>query len=347
MPFDWEGFLRRHRVDYVTRGPNVGPGEVNVRCPLCGDADPSHHMGISLSGRGWSCLRSRAHSGKSRARLIQLILRCSEDDARRLAGYDTAPPRTEDDLRKVLDKLENKSQDLDSGPLTMPNEFKPLLKGGVLSRPFVEYVRGRGYQGAELEWVAREYNLHYATSGPFAYRLIIPVRDRHGALLTWTGRAVSQSVEPRYKTLSTDPEFAPNGRPARLPTSRTLLGLGLLHQAAAPAALVVCEGPMDAIRLTCFGRHLGVYATCLFGLNASEEQAAELEILRGKFPAVFLCIDAGEELRRTQLLGALSSVGARALPLPTGVKDPGDLSPDQTILLATSVLSLATDDGLC
>lgn len=341
MPFDWEKLFRAHRVDYVTSGPNVGPNEIGIRCPLCGDADPSHHMGISLSGRGWSCLRNRQHSGKSRARLIKLLLKCSDEEARKLAGYRDEPaPAADDELAGVLGRLRGTDGARTSDePLTMPPELKPLAATRRMAEPFLEYLRGRGYSGRDLEWVAQGYDLRYATTGPHAWRLIIPVRGRRSELLTWTGRAISPREEVRYKTLSTRPEYAAYGRAARLPTSRTLLGLPLLWGAPEPRALLVCEGPMDALRVSTYGRELGVYGTCLFGLNASEEQAAELEALSARFPRVRLCIDSGEELRRTALLGRLQGVGARPLPLPRGRKDPGELPPREAVDLCLSALA--------
>lgn len=337
--FDWESLLRRHRVDYATSGRNVGHGEINVRCPRCGGADPSHHMGISLSGRGWSCLRCKL-SGRSRAYLIRLLLRCSEDEARALAGYGDAPPAPgEDDLARVIGALRGDVTEMTVRPpgrLTMPPEFHPLADGGPRTEPFLRYLRSRGYDGPDLDWVVREYDLRCATVGPFAWRLIIPVRDRRGALVTWTGRSIRPDAEVRYKTLSTRPDRAAYGRTARIASSSALLGLPALWRAPDPRALVVCEGPMDAIRVSAYGRVVGVYATCLFGLGARDAQLEELELLRGRFPRVWLCIDAGEELRVAGLLARMHSIGARGLRLPAGCKDPGDLSPERAVDLCVA-----------
>ena len=96
---------------------------------------------------------------------------------------------------------------------------------------------------------------------------------------------------------------------------------------------------MDAVRLTTYGRAVGVYGACLFGLNVSAEQLAEVGELSGRFPRILLCIDSGEELRRVALLGELESAGAGLLRLPAGVKDPGDLTPGQAVDLCLSAVS--------
>ncbi len=41
MSFDWVDFLERHGIEYVTSSPNIGRGEVGVKCPYCGPGDPS------------------------------------------------------------------------------------------------------------------------------------------------------------------------------------------------------------------------------------------------------------------------------------------------------------------
>lgn len=329
MRFDWESLLRRRSVDYVVSGPNVSRGEINVTCPRCDD--PSHHLGISPEGRGWRCLRC-GFSGRSRSVLIQALLRCDYDEARELAGYDRIVHPDDDDLRRVIGGLGVPRTASATYP-SMPRELKPLLCGSPMAAPIVCYAEDRGYRGADLRWVAREYDLRYATVGKFAGRLVIPVRDRRGRLVTWLGRAGRDWAEPRYLTLSVDPDRAAYGQSAAYSIKSTLLGLPMLWAARDPRALVVCEGPLDAIRITLYGHSMGVYGTCMFGLSISDDQMDELGALADRFPRVGLCIDRGEELRRARMLAQLATGWARpeSLYVPVGVKDPGDMSPEQAV----------------
>jgi hypothetical protein len=65
-PLDWRQLLTDNRVPFIERGPNVKRGEINIRCPFCGSADPSYHMGLNLDSGWWSCWRNKdQHSGKS------------------------------------------------------------------------------------------------------------------------------------------------------------------------------------------------------------------------------------------------------------------------------------------
>src|SRR6185436_20537355 len=86
MAIDWRAFFRRHNIDYVTSGPNASKGRLQIKCPFCGQDDPSEHMGVSIRGKGWSCWRNAGHRGVSSERLIQALLRCSSEEAKRLIG---------------------------------------------------------------------------------------------------------------------------------------------------------------------------------------------------------------------------------------------------------------------
>src|SRR5262245_59631880 len=75
--FDWPQFLTRNRIPFVTEGKNTPRGSIGIKCPFCGVADPSEHMVIRLSGKGWRCWRDQSHSGSSPERLIQALIHCS------------------------------------------------------------------------------------------------------------------------------------------------------------------------------------------------------------------------------------------------------------------------------
>lgn len=336
--FDWLRFCKQHRIDYVTSGPNTSKGRtISIRCPFCGEADPSQHMGLSLSGPFWGCLRNAAHRGKSPTRLIQQLLRCSPEEARRISGVTEELAPTQDELGASFDKLRRQlgaSVASHVGPLKLPPEFKPLMNGSRFADAFIEYLAGRGYREKQIEWLAKNYDLHYATSGSFAYRLIIPIKGRYGDLLTWTARTIQPDVEPRYKTLRVEPY---KDEPvAKLAANSTILGLPLLHSVRGKA-LIVVEGPFDALKVTAFGQALGVYATSLFGLNAYPAQIAELQDLSRNFDALYLLIDEDAVFHRLRLLSLLAPLGCRALKMPEGADDPGSMTGADVVNLAYSL----------
>lgn len=335
--FDWIRFLRAQGIHYVTRGPNVGAGQIGLHCPWCGPADPSQHLSVSLKGEGYRCWRQpRTHVGRARHRLIAALLNCSPEEAHRLAGDDL--PATPEDIHlsaqlarllgtpsAALTKLE---------PLKFPPEYKPLLASTGLARPFYDYLadppqgernppRGLGAVGAA--WAAENYGLRYATRGRDRYRISIPIHSADGKLMTWTARAIN--ADPvRYKTL---PGRLPyddyTGPLARKAPGELLLGLPLLLAADPAELLVVCEGPFDAIKVTALGRKEGVYGTCLFGLEISESQALLIERLSTRFRHIMVLLDPDAAMLNLRVKGALTCRVTFGR-LPPGVKDPGEFN---------------------
>jgi hypothetical protein len=216
--------------------------------------------------------------------------------------------------------------------LHFPKEFKPLLNGSPLAQPFIGYLESRGYRTAQIKWLTQNYGLHYATRGLYAHRVIIPIYDRYGDLLSWTARTISSEMQPRYRTLRMKSDD--DGPVAKLAANNMVLGLPVLYGADNPRALVIVEGPFDALKVTAFGQGLGVYATSLFGLNVYPAQVAELQQLASRFDRFYLLIDEDAELQRLKLLQTLSAVRCIVLKMPVGADDPGALSGGQVVQLA-------------
>lgn len=316
-----EQILSAHGVSYR----ESGRFEILAHCPLCGDSDPSEHLAVSTRRRGWRCLRSPRHRGKSYPRLLTLLLRCSDARARELLGEDAAAPLPDQDAfaagwRKQLG-LEV-DPPASARHLSFPKEFRRLTVGAPRSGGFWDYLeeplpRGRGFTPAQARWVAEAYDLHYALSGQFSYRLIIPVHDRRGQLMTWTGRAINSKAEIRYLTLPRDA--------ARAAPGELLLGLPLLSKAAPARCLAVCEGPFDGIAVSALGHERGVWGTCLFGLDLSEAQADLLADYSSYFDRSVLMLDPEQAWLRTLALRSMLPRRCKTLNVPRGFKDPGEL----------------------
>jgi hypothetical protein len=105
--------------------------------------------------------------------------------------------------------------------------------------------------------------------------------------------------------------------------------LPLLWSAPQPKVLVVCEGPFDAMWLTCFGHSFGVYATCLFGLSMSAPQSWYLSELKQRFPRVVVLLDAAATFQAFKI--AHSGLDLSLRRLPDSVKDPAKLPPQAAV----------------
>lgn len=322
---DWRRVLTDEHVPFIERGANVKRGEINIRCPFCGSADPSYHMGLNLDTGWWSCWRHRkAHSGKSPIRLLMRLLGVPYWKAREIAGLnpDFVDP---EGFTAVAARLLGRAERAQEAPegvdryLDYPKEFAPLL--GVSARRHRDYLLARGFEF--VEDFADLYDLQHAKHGDWRDRVIIPYRI-DGELVTWTGRAIAQATI-RYRDLSVDESL--------VPPKETLFNYDCIARGG--RALVIVEGPVDALKIDYYGREVKVRAVGLSTNSISDEQAYMLEEARGQFDRLYVMADQGtalgfvDSMRLRQELAFLGNI--KPLKVPFGLKDAGAMSADQAI----------------
>lgn len=332
--FSWERFLRAHGIDHeFTRAR-----QVEVSCPFCGPDHSNHRVSINLDGRGWRCWRQpHVFYGRSPVQLVQALARCSREEALRIVGDRgaLAPPPTGDLMVAKRAQLFGRPAMVERPRhLELPPEAHPLTEDDPRAGPFWDYLEERGYRPSEARWLVRTYDLHWAVSGPWRWRLIFPVRGRRGELLTWTARAIGRDVEPRYRQ--------PPDEVVRTRAPDTLWGLDCLWAVSEPRVLVVCEGPLDAARISVSGAPLGVWGTCLFGLGLSDAQRHvifSLTLVDDRWPRMALLLDAGKEAERRRMARRLVPLDVETPSLPVGVDDPGELTAAQASRLCMDILA--------
>lgn len=319
---DWPKILDSYGVPYVTSGPNVASGNINVRCPMCGADDPSEHMGINLRGKGWACWRNPQHRGKSPAHLIVALIGCSLDQAHQIVGTDTviAP---ENFMQRINGLLRPHDQ-LERTPPILPAEFKKFPIYNYASAPFYNYLNRRGFSDARISRFTEEYDIFYCRKGAYRNRVIFTVYHEQ-QLVGWTGRTIANHI-PRYKTLSPDIEKATmeGYMPAAKRLTDYLLWFDDLVQCD-DFALYICEGPFDALKVRELGRGKGRTATCLFTSAISEVQTDLLHRVLQRFERKYLLLDRNMEARSLRLASQLLALGVEPLHLPPSVDDPGEL----------------------
>jgi len=302
----WVKLLEDNGIEYVTRGPNTRRGEISVKCPWCGDEDPSQHMGISLEGEKWGCLRNGEHRGNNPDRLVAALLGCNRNRARIIVKqYSRSDP---DDLESALIAL----GEPEPQPEPEPEKYPPItrIKYMGVSQRFWNYIKGRGF-GDHVRDVIYRYNLHCCVKGRYKDRIIIPFL-RKGEIIAWTGRAITDPISaPRY--LSSD----------RIKT--TVFNEDLVLRGG--QLLFITEGPFDAIKLDYYAQ--GAVATCLSGTAVSAEQMALLMAAKKKFWRVVILFDHDAQRMTFPLLDWLNAPNVVVGNLPAGVKDPAELTPSQ------------------
>lgn len=326
--FDWQNFLDQHNIPYTDRGRNVSKGNLAIHCPLCGEADPSMHLNVSLRGYGWACWRDAEHRSKNNAKLVQTLLRISYAEALKIVGGD-GPVPTDEDFGTQVGRLLGSVALSEPKVLKLPTAWRPLAEpGGVFRNIVLEYIKDRGYTEYDALRLCNRYEIYYAITGSWRQRVLWPLRNERGELVNYTGRTIGRSTV-RYKTLSA--EYAK----ARI--SHCLFDLHNLFKRKGNV-LVVCEGPFDAMRIGWIGEPFGIHATCIFTQNVSDTQASLLTRLQENYERQFILFDraaAFQSLRAQALLGS----SCQRITVPEGVKDPGELSAGQCLTLCRSLLA--------
>lgn len=337
--FDWVRLLEEHRIEYVTRGANVKRGEIAIRCPFCGSADPSHHMGLNLETGWFSCWRNRSqHSGKSPLRLIMALLKVSYGQARDIAGLgdDYVDPEGFDAVAaRVMGRNKGEAK-----PTATERRFLDLDPGfqvitdKVRTRRFWNYLYGRGFDRTqrgveEVDLLVKQYNLMAGFNGPWRDRVILPFY-LDGKLVTWTGRAIGPALR-RYYDLRLDDSL--------LGPKETLYNIDCIHKGG--KALILQEGPFDVLKVDFYGQRHGVRSVGLATNSITEDQALLLKAAEGKFEKLIVMLDTKtqtgvvDSMRMKQTLAFIRNVSIQ--PVPFGAGDGGALSGDQVITWASGL----------
>ncbi len=206
---NWKRLLDQHSIEYIERGSSVVKGNIAVHCPFCGNADPSHHLGINLSNGYWGCWRNSDHRGKSPVRLLMALLHMSFAQACDLAGMDeeTIDPDGWDSIKH--NPFGEDTQIIKSAraaQLRMPDDFKEITLAIRTTRHF-RYLEDRGFPTKDIPELCRLYRLRAAVSGDFKDRVIMPYYV-DANLMTWTGRAIGET-KMRYLDLEISKSIIP------------------------------------------------------------------------------------------------------------------------------------------
>lgn len=323
MTFDWIQFLEQNSIHYVTQGRNITKNQIGLKCPWCGQADPSEHLAVNLNGSGYRCRRQPdLHWGKNPAKLIQVLLGCSWEQANRLAGNTTV--NLDDFMSKIRATFNKPVVETRTSKLVLPKEFKEF-SNKPSAKPFVEYMRRRGYNDKQIQQ-AKDYGIYYASMGLYKGRIIFTVVE-NGKLVGWTGRTIYPNEAVRYKTLTNDIEKAKERGeiPASSPITEFLLWHDRLSQTDADT-IVLCEGPFDSLRVNILGEHLGIVSTCFFTSTMSATQKNKLYEILPRFNNRYILLDQGTFAKADKIRSELVSFGVEVKRLPKEIDDPGELT---------------------
>jgi len=219
---------------------------IQINCPYCGG---NFRMGINKLksfARCWSCGIRNLLSTLSDAS-GQSISECKKY----MRGVE---------WRHSASSFEPK------GTLKIPLGVKPIQK------QHIKYLKKRGF---DPDYVTSMWGVQgIGLSNQLQWRLWIPI-TRHGQIVSWTTRSLSDHVKNRYMT----------ARPSEESYSHKKCIYG---EEYCSHACIVHEGPLDVWAT-------GPGAVCTFGLSYSRAQILAL----AKYLVRIVCLDNSEDAQRT------------------------------------------------
>lgn len=282
--------------------PSAG-SEVKGICPEC---DKAEFYVNKESGRFY-CFKCR-FGGRNIVALVAKLEDFEYWEAAQWIFKRAVPLRRTIPLAKLSERIRSMRTgteaegELEKVEEELPDGFKPCYADGKWSLP--EYLKKRRIRSS----TARAWGLGYCSGGRFGGRLVIPIRCPVGQ--SFTARDMTETSSIRYLN------------PSEVDHRRLLIGWNM---ARLTGDLVICEGPLDAVKLW---QH-GISAVALGGKVLHDEQLAMLVELPSD-AAVTVMLDPEA---RDDAMGVAKRLSAHFKhvylgQLPSGV-DPGSSTASQ------------------
>ena len=301
--------IEEYCLDNLDKAKIAGTGQIHATCPWCGkygsfyvsikkghyichscEAKGLHLVGVVAQIEGITWRQAREQIIKS-----EITFRRHETSESLLEKIRALRPEDDDGYNPENEKVKVK----------LPDGFNPVYDSKRKDKWMAPlYLAERKIKKS----TARAWGMGYCNHGKYSHRLIIPVRCDNG--FSFTARGMESDMYPRYL----NPPAADN--------SRLLLGW---DQIIKGKDLVLCEGPLDAVRLW---QH-GIQAVSLMGKVLHPDQIAMLFTLP---PDTGITIMLDPEEAEAPYKAALNLIcrfdNVYIAKLPMGV-DPGDSTKEQ------------------
>lgn len=318
--FRWRDYFNANGIRFVDHGKNVARDHINIRCPFCGFADPSHHMGIREEDGAWGCLRRSTHRGRNPVKLLMALSRITYDEAVQIAreGAPLADLSFDEMRQKASSLFEDRT--VEFTPVELLDDFK-RPEVDTPTDLYLRYLKRRGFEKRRnTRSMMQHYNILAAPTGDWRGRLIVPFYHG-GALYGWTGRAIAPSTI-KYKT------WPPGPQPKRFLYNGDV---------AAGHTLVICEGVMDCLKLDWYGREFGMRSVAALGISLVDTQVSHLQQIAPLFDRVAIMLDETAYADAVAMADTISFLKPTILrPGRFFVDDPGEMHEQQVVSLAKS-----------
>jgi DNA primase len=278
--------LKKYNLTYRQSGAGK---EVMLNC-LFHD-DTKHKLSINVNTGAWQCWSCREHGSlrdlvKKIAQLKKTTINISDFKG------DYVPKPAAVAINEEI-------------RIPWPEAYQPLYEAKSPAMLYAKnYVLKRGLTEEQIAY----YKIGYCQTGRYSGRIIVPVLDARGELVSFIARDCTGTLKPKVLT--------PPSLEGRHGIKDYVFNL---HRAALTGHVLIGEGVFDSISL-------GVRGVCLFGKSASQIQIAK--IINKKLKRVTICLDPDAQLEANilanQLIGHCPDV--RIVALPEGT-DPNSVDP--------------------
>lgn len=272
--------LDEYHVPYrrYTEHHHVSPGWISVDCVRCSPKSGHFRLGYNLTAGYSNCWQCGS------VRTIDALVSLTGESYSRCWQLLKSLPTER--LKLLPDRR---------GKLELPKGLGPLLPAHE------KYLRERGFDPEELVRLWGVQGIGMAAE--MAWRVFIPV-VHHGDTVSWTARSIGEGGK-RYL----------NARPEQEAVSQKKVLFGADY---ARHAVVVCEGPLDAIRI-------GPGAVATMGLICTAAQQNAL----GAFSKRVFCFDSepAAQRRARSIILNLGAYPGENVNFLLDAKDAGEAKP--------------------
>ena len=293
--FDFQKFAQENGVPMARTGHHhCHSGWIQTHCPICTDCSHGFHLGWSIKKGNMSCWRCGNVSI-----MKFLSLRMGSGRARFFyAKYCTDKP-----IPVIVAKRD----------LTVASRVREPKGMKTLTPKHREFLRARGF--LDVPSLVEEWEIwgtNHLASSLWRWRVISPVKDENGKVVSYVGRSIGKSPKKKYvysraEDTAADPKSLLYG----------------IHWAMGDYVLIV-EGPIDVWKL-------GPGAVATNGISWSKEQISSLR----KFKKRFILFDPEiRAMKKAMELAETLSIFPGETEVITGLEsDPGDMSPKEALKL--------------
>lgn len=275
-------------IPYWTDGyKQCRPGWIQLDCPFCvGNVGP--HLGYDEQQGYFNCWRCGSHST---VEVVATVLHVRQSEARQIvAQYEGFVKGTATERAQL--RVSRRRQ------CALPQGTGPLRS------PHKAYLRRRSFDPDTLEalWALQGT----ANLGPYKFRIIAPIFDLHGRLVSYQGRDYTGKSELRYKACQEDLEARRH--------KDMLYGQWLANK----DWVVIVEGITDVWRL---GRN----AVATFGIKYRPTQLAKLRNYSRRF-VLFDHSDSQARKQAKRLASELATLPGNVWHVDIVADDPANMT---------------------